>query len=102
MTRQRIAIAVGAVLLALGATGAGLYAAAQNTNQGPPPFMRGRMGGPGGGPMGLLPMLGRELNITDAQRDQIKNIAASHRDEWKALTDRERAAHQALQQAITA
>jgi protein CpxP len=106
MTRQRIAIAVGAVLLAVGATGAGLYAAAQNTNQGPPAFMHGRMGGPGrggpmGGPLGLLPMFGRELNLTDAQKDQIKSIVESHRDEWKALGDRERAARQALEQAIT-
>ena len=42
------------------------------------------MAGPGG-PMGMLPMLGRQLGLTDAQKDQIKAIADSHKDEWKAL-----------------
>jgi len=50
----------------------------------------------------MLPMLGRQLGITDAQKEQIKNIATSHRDEWKALADRERAARQALNEAVTA
>ncbi len=52
--------------------------------------------------MGMLPMLARELNITDAQKDQIKNIAESHREEWKALADRGRTAHEALRQSVTA
>jgi protein CpxP len=52
--------------------------------------------------MGMLPMLARELNISDAQKAQIKTIADSHRDEWKALGDRARTAHDALQQAVTA
>jgi Spy/CpxP family protein refolding chaperone len=52
--------------------------------------------------MGMLPMLARELNITDAQKAQIKAIADSHRDEWKALGDRARTAHEGLQQAVTA
>jgi protein CpxP len=52
--------------------------------------------------MGMLPMLGRGLGITDAQRDQIKTIAESHRDEWKALGGRARAAHEALNLAVTA
>ena len=100
---RRTALGVVAVLLS-----AGVYAAAsqdQNTNQPAPPFMGGR-GGPGrfggpGGPMGMLPMFGRELNLTDTQRDQIKAIAETHRDEWKALNDRLRAAHDALQTAVT-
>jgi Spy/CpxP family protein refolding chaperone len=46
--------------------------------------------------MGMMPMLGRELNLTDTQRDQIKAIADSHKDEWKALADRERAARTAV------
>jgi Spy/CpxP family protein refolding chaperone len=64
----------------------------------------GRFGGPGGpgGPMGMLPMLGRELNLTPAQRDQIKAIADSHKDEWKALADRERVARTVLNDAIGA
>jgi Spy/CpxP family protein refolding chaperone len=114
-TISRIALGVGAGLLALGVT-AGVYAAAQdqNTSQPPPPFSgrgtgpgRGGPMGPGGrmglgGPLGLLPMLGRQLQLTDAQRQQVKGIADSHRDEWKALADRARPAHDALNAAVTA
>jgi len=50
--------------------------------------------------MGMLPMMARELNLTDAQKDQIKAIGESHREEWKALSDRGRSAHEALQQAV--
>ena len=108
MTTKRLALGVATGVLVLG-VGAGVYATAQNTNQDPRPFSRdggpggrgGRMGGPGG-PMGMLPMLARELNITDAQKAQIKTIADSHRDEWKALGDRARTAHEALQHAVTA
>lgn len=109
-TVKRIALGVGAGLIALGVT-AGVYATAQNTNPEPRSFSgRGRgPGGPGGpgrfggpgGPMGMLPMLG-PLNLTDAQRDQIKTLAGSHQDEWKALADRARTAHEALMDAVTA
>ena len=114
MTTKRLALGFATGVLVLG-VGAGVYATAQNTNQDPRPFSRrpggpgggpfasaqGRRGGPGG-PMGMLPMFARELNITDAQKAQIKTIADSHRDEWKALGDRARTAHEALQQAVTA
>jgi protein CpxP len=109
MTTKRLVLGVATGVLVLG-VGAGVYATAQNTNQDPRPFSRGpggpggrggRMGGPGG-PMGMLPMFARELNITDAQKAQIKTIADSHRDEWKALGDRARTAHEALQHAVTA
>ena len=109
-TFTRIALGTAAALLALG-PGAGVFVHAQdqNTNQPPRSFMGrggpgGRFGGPGGpgGPMGMLPMLGRELNLTDAQRDQIKAIADSHKTEWQALAQRERTARMALNDAITA
>jgi Spy/CpxP family protein refolding chaperone len=102
---KRIALGSAAALLALGA-GVYVHAQDQNTNQPQRPFM-GRHGGPGGpggpmgGPMGMLPML-RRLNLTDAQRDQIKAIADSHKDEWKALAERERTARTALNNAVTA
>jgi len=51
--------------------------------------------------MGMLPMLGR-LGLTDAQKDQLKTIAATHADEWKTLANRGRTAHMALRDAITA
>jgi Spy/CpxP family protein refolding chaperone len=54
------------------------------------------------GALGILRRLAPRLGLTDAQQDQIKNIAQSHRDEWKALGDRARAAHEALRAAITA
>jgi len=52
--------------------------------------------------MGMLPMFGREIGLTDTQRDQIKAVADSHKDEWKALGDRARTAHEALNDAVTA
>jgi len=102
---KRAALGLAAALLSVG-----VYAASQdqNTNQPPPPFRGGpggpgRFGGPGGpgGPMGMLPFLG-PLELTDAQRQQVKSIADAHRDEWKSLADRGRAAHEALQAAVTA
>src|SRR4051812_42187289 len=88
-TVTRMALTLGAGLIAVGVSaGAYVHAQDQNTNPQPPPF-RGRglgSGGPGrgpGGPMGMLPMLGPRLGLTDAQRDQIKAIADAHKDEWK-------------------
>ena len=104
MTSKRLAVGFATVALMLG-LGAGVFALAQNTNQGPPPFMgrgMGRGGPGGGGPMGMLPMLGPQLGLSDAQKDQIKTIAASHQDEWKSLGDRARTAHEALMAAVTA
>jgi Spy/CpxP family protein refolding chaperone len=84
----------GAVIAA-GAAGAYAATQDQNTSQTPPPFM-----GRGRGPMGMLPMLPREIQLTDAQRTQLRTIAEAHRDEWKALADRERSARQALEAAV--
>ena len=106
-TVNRITLGAVAGLLALGlGTGAFVHAQDQTTDGTHRPF-RGGPGGPGrfggpGGPMGMLPMLGREMNLTDAQRDQIKAIADSHKDEWKAIVDREWTAREALNAAITA
>jgi periplasmic protein CpxP/Spy len=101
-TFKRITLGAVAGLLALG-LGAGAFVHAQDQNSGRSsrPFRGGPggFGGPGG-PMGMLPMLGRQLNLTDAQKDQIKSIAASHQNEWKAISDRERTAHDALNAAI--
>ena len=65
---------------------------------------RGGPMGPGGpgGPMGMLPMFGPRLGLTDAQKEQVKNIAESHKAEWKSIFDRARTAHDALQDAVTA
>jgi len=109
-TIKHLTLTLGAAVIAL-AAGAGAFVHAQDQNTSPqPPAFRGRGMGPGGpgrfggpgGPMGMLPMLGRQLGLTDTQRDQIKTIAAAHKDEWKALADRARAARVALDEAITA
>jgi protein CpxP len=106
-TVKHIALGVGASILALGVT-AGIFVHAQDqkTNEPRRGFM-GRGMGPGGrggpgGPMGMLPMLGRQLDLTDAQKDQIKTIADAHKEDWKSLAERARAAHDALNQAVTA
>jgi Spy/CpxP family protein refolding chaperone len=108
MTKTRLILGLAGGVLALG-LGVGITASAQNTNQGAPPFRGRGMSDPGrrgpmgpGGPMGMLPMLGPELNLTDAQKDQIKNIAASHHDEWQALGERAGVARKALNDAVTA
>ena len=85
-TVKRITLGAVAGLLSLG-LGAGAFVHAQDQTpdrQGRRggPGGPGRFGGPGGGPMGMLPMLGRDLNLTDAQRDQVKAIAQSHKTEW--------------------
>src|SRR5262252_8889290 len=95
-TMKRFGLGAAAAVLALG-LGAGSFVHAQDQNTNQPP-RRGGFGGPGrfggpGGPMGMLPML-REVDLTDAQRDQIKSIASSHQAEWKTLADRERTARE--------
>src|SRR3954466_6086035 len=109
---KRIAMTVGAGLVAVGlSAGAYVHAQDQNTNGQPHPLRgRGGPGGPGGpggfggpgGPMGMLPMLGPHLGLTDAQRDQIKGIADAHKDDSEAPADRARTARMALDAAITA
>ena len=104
-TIRRFGLGIGAALMALGLV-AGVYAYGQNTNDPARPFM-GRMG-PGGGPggprqgmLGPLRMIVSQLGLSGAQQDQIKSIAQAHREEWKALRDRENAARQALIAAVT-
>jgi Spy/CpxP family protein refolding chaperone len=106
-TVKRITLGAAAGLLAVG-LGSGAFVHAQDQNSGRParPFRggpggSGRFGGPGG-PMGMLPMLGRAIDLTDAQKDQIKAIADSHQAEWKTIFDRERTAREALNAAIAA
>jgi Spy/CpxP family protein refolding chaperone len=110
-TVKRMTLGFGAGLIALTAVAGGVFAQAQDQDpnartreyrgRGPGgPDGPGRFRGPGG-PMGMLPMLGREVNLTDAQRDQVKAIAESHKADWRALADRARAAHIALTAAVT-
>jgi len=99
-TLTRIGLGIGAIAMIVGLV-AGVYVSAQNTDGPRGPFAE-RRGGPGG-PMGALgPMLAGHLNLTDAQKDQLKGIMDSHRDESKGLGDRAMKARQALRAAVTA
>jgi protein CpxP len=105
---KRFGLVVGAVVVALGL--ASVYVSAQNSSGGPGPFMgrgRGGPGGPGrGGPLGMMgvlnPMLMDRLNLTDAQRDQVKSVLQAHSTDFKAVGDRAFAAHRALEAVIGA
>src|SRR5690348_16236014 len=107
---RQIGLAAGAALIAVGMA-VGVYAAAQNQNTNEPPrsFSRWRMGPPPGGmmglpfgPMGLVGPMARQLNLSDAQKDQLKAIATAHGDEFKSLADRASTARKALVDAIMA
>lgn len=88
---------------------AGQEPAAQAERRGPGMMGRGMMGpgGPGfrggpGGPFGMGGFMLRGLDLTDAQREQVKAIMESHRDEQTAIGDRMQAARKALHEAIAA
>ena len=107
MTRRikLVGLTAGVAILAL-SMAAG-HASAQNTNGDPAPFRGGRGRGPGGPVAGALTsflgpvaMMASQLELTDAQKEQIKAIAQSHADEWKGLLDREQQARRAQQVAI--
>ena len=88
--------AAGAAIAALLAGGASAFA------QGPGP-RRGGPGGPGGfgrvgGPAFDLPL--RDLNLTDAQQQQIKTIRDRHRDESQQLGERLRTALEEQRKAV--
>jgi len=63
--------------------------------------LMGPMRGGRGGLMGLHLALG-QLGLTDAQRDQIKKILDSHKDEAQAFATEAQPAHEALRNAVEA
>jgi periplasmic protein CpxP/Spy len=101
---KRWKVAVGAILgvALLAGTGAAVVAARE---QGPggPGGMMGRRGGPGGpgGPGGMLPGL-RALDLSEAQREQVKATMDAHKATFDAQRDKLVAAHKALNEAVTA
>ena len=104
---RRMGLAIGAAVIAL-SVGAGLLASSQNTSGAPSLFMgqregRAAPGFPGFGRsiLGPIQMIASQLNLSDTQKDQIKAIAQSHRDEWQSLADHVSAARQGLRAAIT-
>jgi protein CpxP len=60
---------------------------------------RERMHGPRGAGMAGLPL--RALDLTDAQREQVRGIMTARQAEFRALGDRLRTARQAEQAAVT-
>jgi periplasmic protein CpxP/Spy len=104
----RMGLGISATIIVLGLV-AGAFA--QNTTGAGDPFTgrggpgwRGDFGRPGGrgGVLGALGPMVRQLNLSDAQKERLKSIEASHRDDVKALGDRAVAAHQGLEAAVTA
>ena len=104
-TLRRIGLGIGAIAVTVGLA-TGVYVTAQNTD-GPRGPSAERRGGPGGfrgpgGPMGPLGAVIAHLDLTDAQKDQLKGIMDSHRDELTGLGDRAMKARQTLQTAVVA
>lgn len=101
---KRWKMAVGAILgvALLAGTGAAVVAA-RDQGPGGRGGMMGRRGGPGGpgGPGGILPGL-RGLDLTDAQREQVKATMDAHKATFDAQHDKLVAAHKALNDAVTA
>ena len=112
-TRLKTSIAAGIAAMTL-AVAVPVFVAAQDQPQrrqgpgfgGPPPGggpgMPGpRRGGPMGGPMGFGPGFGM-LDLTDDQKAQLKQIAESHRDEFRAAGEKVGAARQGMRALMEA
>lgn len=104
-----IGFATTVQLAARGDQGAGQHPAAQSGRRGFGMMGQGMMGpgGPGmrggpGGPFGMGGFPLRGLDLTDVQREQVRAILESHRDEQKAIGERMQAARKALHAAIAA
>ena len=116
MMRRSLAGILGAAAVAAVVTTGFVHAQAQDGAGAPPPQHErrgpGGPGGPGGffggpdgfgrggfgGPMALL----RQLDLTDDQRAQVRQVMESHRDEQRAIGERVMAAHRAQDDAVTA
>jgi protein CpxP len=116
MMRKSLAGILGAAAVAAVVTTGFVHAQAQDgAGAPPPPHERRGPGGPGGpggffggpggfgrggfgGPMALL----RQLDLTDEQRAQVRQVMDSHRDEQRAIGERVMAAHRAQEDAVTA
>jgi protein CpxP len=95
MTKIRTIAIAGA--LALSAAVAAPMVLAQDAHRGPG---FGRRGGPGA--MGDIGLALRQLDLSDAQREQVRGIMNSHQAAFTEIGDRLRTAHQGLQEAVSA
>ena len=107
--RRSLAGMFGAAAVAAVVTTGFVHAQAQD-GAGAPPARHERRGpgGPGGpGPFGRggfgspMAML-RQLDLTDDQRAQVRQVMDNHRDELRAVGERVRAAHRAQNDAVNA
>jgi periplasmic protein CpxP/Spy len=116
MMRRSVAGMFGAAALATVVTTGFVQAQAQDGAGAPPQRQErrgpGGPGGPGGffggpdgfgrggfgGPMALL----RQLDLTEDQRAQVRQVMESHHDELRAIGERVMAAHRAQNDAVTA
>ena len=92
MMRSYRYVAIAALVVLIGGAGAFVFA------QGPGGRGRGP-GGPGGAGIGVP--LGA-LNLTDAQREQVRQITQQHREHARGTFERLRAAQEARRQAVEA
>ena len=109
VTTAAIGFATSAQLSARNRQGGAQDPAVQDGGRGQGMMGRGMMspGGPGmrggpGGPFGMAGLALRELDLTDAQREQVRAIMEAHRDDQTAIRDRMQAARKALGDAINA
>jgi protein CpxP len=87
---------VAAVFAAVLVTGITVSVVAQPQGGPGVPRQGMRRGGPMGGPGGIgFPGL-RQLELTDAQKEQIRTITQSHRDQTRQIAERTREAQRAL------
>jgi protein CpxP len=113
MRTQRLGLGIGIVALAIALAGphySDLNAQGSGSGGGQfggPGRGQGGPGGPGrrggpGGPGALGPMMLERLNLSQAQRDSVRAIMDSHREEQMGIGQKARAAHEALDAAIAA
>jgi protein CpxP len=115
MMRRNMAAVFGAAAMAAAVTTGFVQAQAQAQDGAATQVQRherrghGGPGGPFGGPGGFgrggfggpLAML-RQLDLTEDQRAQVRQVRDSHRAELQAIGEKLRAAHKAQQDAVTA
>jgi Spy/CpxP family protein refolding chaperone len=108
-TRFKVSLAAALAVMTVATAAPMLIAQDQQPRQrqgpgfgGPPP---GGPGGPGmrrpGGPMGFGPGF-RDLDLTDDQKTQLKQITDSHSAEFRAVRDKSRLAHDGMQALLEA
>lgn len=93
--RDFVAGAAVAALLTTGTVAMAQGGQGDGPRRGGPGAPFGRFGGPGGPGLPL-----RELNLTDAQKQQVQDIEARHRDEARQTAERLRTAMTAQRKAI--